>query len=89
MGSGSPFIANASRASRSSVSASSGVVTVKPSTLVESTQSAPACGPAIASTSAIRTPCQRALPARSPPTSLETQVRVIIRSIDGIAIRSA
>ena len=82
-------MAKANSASRSSVSAASGVVTVKPSTLVDSTQSAPACGPACFSTSAIRTPCQRALPARSPPTSLETQVRVIIRSIDGMAIRSA
>ena len=37
-------------------------------------------GPASASSSAIGKPVQVALPARLPPTSLDTQVRVTIRS---------
>jgi hypothetical protein len=45
--------------------------------LVESTMSAPDCGPAFASTSRMGTPSHLAVPSRSPPTSFETQVRVI------------
>ena len=90
IGSGSPFIPMASSACRSgSVSASSGVPAVKPSSLVESTMSAPACGPASASRSRIGKPSQRALPARSPPTSLDTQVSVAMCSTSGLAARVA
>ena len=44
---------------------------------------------ASSSRSASGTPSQRALPIRSPPTSLETQARVMYRSIIGRASRSA
>jgi hypothetical protein len=71
------------------VSASSGVPQVQPSTLVESTMSAPACGRARASSGAIGVPNQRALPTRSPPTSLETQARVMSRSTSGPRRRSS
>ena len=51
-GSGSPFMPTARIASSpSSVSDSSGVLAVNPSTLRDSTMSAPACGPACRSTS--------------------------------------
>ena len=54
---------------------------VSPSTLVDFTASAPCCTPASRRRSAIGTPIQRALPAYGPPTSLDTQVRVMSRSI--------
>ena len=81
MGSGRPFMATASMASRSSVSTSTGVAHVHPSWEVCSTQSAPASTPTSASRSARRTPLQRALPTSPPPTSLLTQLRVIHDSV--------
>ena len=53
---------------------------MKPSTLRESTMSASGSGRASASRSAVSTPRQSALPTRSPPTGLETQLRVAHRS---------
>ena len=62
--------------SRSSVSVLSGVPAVKPSFEVDLIASASGDGPASASRSFSSTPDQSALPIRSPPTSLLTQVSV-------------
>ena len=88
IGSGSPFIATASIALRSSVSAPSGVPQVQPSSEVCSTASAPGWTPAAASSSAIRTPLHQALPIRSPPTGFDTQLRVIQACVVRRAISS-
>ena len=62
-GSGCPFIATASRASRPSSTTCSGVPEVNPSTEVHSSWSAPARGRACRIRSARRAPSHRALPA--------------------------
>ncbi len=67
----------------------SGVLAVKPSTEELSTWSAAAFGWARRSRSATRTPRNRVLPQYGPPIGLETQVRVMSRSIIGIASNSA
>ena len=84
-GSGSPFIATATSASRSSVSACTGVEIVIPSVEWLRIWSAPVRTPARSSRSRVRTPSQRAPPTYGPPTSFETQVRVMSRSTSGIA----
>ena len=77
-GSGSPFMPTAMRASRfSSVSAPSGVPMVMLSALVVLTASAPSWTPARASRSRTGMPSQAALPTYGPPTSFDTQVRVM------------
>ncbi len=88
-GSGSPFMATASIASRPSVTADVGVLQVQPSTERLRTCSAPACTPASSSSGASRTPVQRAVPTYGPPTSLDTQVRVMSRSTSGRRSRSS
>ena len=80
MGSGWPFMPMATMASRPSVTAASGVPAVNPSALVDSRASASSCTPASSSSSDRSTPSQVALPARSPPTGLDTHVSVIRRS---------
>ena len=75
--SGSPFIATATRAARSSVIASSGVDAVNPSTECDSTMSASARTPALSSSVRMGTPVHVPVPSRSPPTGLETHVSVI------------
>ncbi len=92
-GSGSPFIPTASIASRPSMTSSTGVPSVMPSTDRATSWSAgpPRRGgltPASRSRSARRTPIQRALPTYGPPTSLDTHVRVMSRSINSRASRS-
>ena len=87
-GSGSPFIAMASIALRSSVRASIGVPQFQPSSEVCRTASASGETPASASRSATRTPLQKALPIRSPPTELETQHRVTQASVSSRSSRS-
>jgi hypothetical protein len=74
-------LAMTSSASRPSRSTSTGVPTVKPSTLVDNNMSASRCTPTSSRRSAIGKPTQVALPASSPPTSFETQVNVIRRSM--------
>jgi hypothetical protein len=69
-------MATATSALRSSVSASIGVPAVNPSLLRDSTMSAPAFGLAMASRFRTGQPVHSAFPTRSPPTSLDTQVRV-------------
>ncbi|CPU67601.1 Uncharacterised protein [Mycobacteroides abscessus] len=69
--------------------ASSGVLAVHPSALVESTMSAPSCTPARASSSRTGYPSHRALPTRSPPTSLDTHVSVRSCSTSGSASSSS
>ncbi len=77
-------------ASRPSVATSSGVLIVIPSTSVLRIWSADVASiPARSSRSVRRTPIQRAAPRYRPPTSLETQVRVMSRSMSGIASRSS
>lgn len=74
---------------RSSVSASSGVPAVKPSTLRDSTMSAPGFIPASRRSSRTGQPVQIALPLRLPPTSFETHMSVTIASCIGLASRVA
>ena len=89
-GSGSPFMPTARMASSpSSVSDSSGVPAVNPSTLRDRTMSAPDCGPARRSTSRTGTPSHVALPSSSPPTSFDTHVRVIAYSSSPMPTRSS
>ena len=88
-GSGSPFMPTASKAFRPSRSTSSGVEAVNPSALLDSTMSAPGSGRARSSTCRIGSPSQRALPARSPPTALDTQVKVTSASTRSASMSSA
>ncbi|MCY1367570.1 hypothetical protein D9M69_545130 [compost metagenome] len=88
MGSGSPFMATASIALRSSIIAASGVPQVQPSSEVCRTASASGWGPASARIAASRTPLHQALPIRSPPTSLDTQLSVIQSSVISRETRS-
>ena len=77
-------------ASRPSGATFSGVQMVMPSTSVERIWSAfVESMPARARTSVRGTPSQRAPPTYGPPTSLETQVRVMSRSMVSIAARSS
>ena len=77
-------------ASRPSVARSSGVEMVMPSTSVERIWSAPVEPmPARSRRSVRRTPVQRVPPTYGPPTSLETQVKVMSRSMSGISSRSS
>ena len=69
-------MATATIALRSSVSASIGVPAVNPSLLRDRTMSAPGLGFAMASRFRTGHPVHMALPTRSPPTSLDTQVSV-------------
>lgn len=85
-GSGSPFMPRASIASRPSMTVSTGVPMVMPSTerVMIWLAGPPRDGgftPASRSRSASRTPIHRALPTYGPPTSLDTQVRVMSRSM--------
>ena len=88
-GSASPFIPMAIIASRPSVATFSGVLIVMPSTSVDRIWSAVSPTPAMSSRSVRRTPSQRAPPTYGPPTSLETQVSVMSRSIRSILVRSS
>jgi hypothetical protein len=83
IGSGSPFMPTASIASRPSRTTAVGVPIVMPSVDVPTIWSAAACTPASRSSGASAAPSQRAVPTRSPPTSLETQVIVMSRSTSG------
>ena len=88
-GRGWPFIPIASIASRPSITTDTGEPAVQPSDERLTNWSEPAATPASASRSRSGTPIQRAEPAYWPPTSLDTQVRVMSRSIIGRARRSA
>ena len=88
-GSGSPFMPRASIAVRPSVTASTGVPVVKPSTLVDAICWAPARTPASASRSASGTPRNTAFETSAPPTSLDTHVMVIGASTRRRARRSS
>ena len=66
-----------------------GVPAVNPSMLRESTMSAPGSGPACCSSSRTGQPSQVALPARPPPTSFETHMRVTVDSVSGLASSSS
>ena len=68
---------------------STGMPAVKPSTDRPTSWSAPACTPAIPSTSRSATPVHLALPTRSPPTSFETQAIVTYCSMIGSATSSS
>ena len=85
IGSGSPFIATASIASRPSIATAVGVPTVNPSTERPTIWSAPGSGSASSSSSRSGAPIHRALPMYGPPTGFETQVSVMSRSISGRA----
>ena len=80
-GSGSPFISTASIASRPSITTAAGLPTVNPSTERETSWSAAGSTPASSSKGFSGTPTQRALPMYGPPTSFETHVSVMSRSI--------
>ena len=67
----------------------SGVPQVQPSSDVWSTASAPGWTPASASRSSSRTPLHHALPIRSPPTGLDTQLSVTHASVRSLARSSA
>ena len=77
MGSGWPFIATASSASRPSITVCTGVPEVNPSTDVHISWSAPALIPASRSTAARLAPSHFALPIYGPPTGLDTQHKVM------------
>ena len=62
-----------------------GKPTVKPSVALPTICVAPVCTPAMARTLLRWTPVHRALPTRSPPTSLLTQAIVTYWSNNGIA----
>ena len=79
-GNGSPFIPNASRASRPSVIVATGVPDVHPSADVLFSWSASGCTPASSKMSASGTPSHFALPISLPPTSFDTHVSVMSRS---------
>ena len=66
-----------------------GVAADQPSWLTDSTMSAPVCGTASASSWCTGSPSHTALPARSPPTSLDMQVNVVRCSVSGRASSSA
>ena len=84
-GSGSPFISTASIASRPSITTAVGLPTVNPSTERETSWSAAGSTPASSSKGFSGTPTQRALPMYGPPTSFETHVSVMSRSISSRA----
>ncbi len=91
-GSGASFILTAIMASRGwvgSVIHEVGNPAVQPSTERGTIWVAPACTPAMSSTSASRTPVHLALPTRWPPTSLLTQAIVTYCSISGICTSSS
>src|SRR5215467_4624635 len=77
VGSGLPFIPMASSASLPSIAVCTGVPDVNPSEDVQYSWSAPALIPASRGSAPRLVPSQRALPTYGPPTSLETQVRVM------------
>lgn len=88
-GSGSPFIPRASIESRPSMTSSTGLPMVIPSTERATSWWAgpPFDGgltPHWRRRSARRTPIHRALPTYGPPTSFETQASVMFRSISGM-----
>ena len=89
MGSGSPFIATASSASRPSMIAATGEPHVQPSADVLNSCVAPGCTPTSSSRSASSAPRQTALPTSEPPTSFDTHESVTSRSTMGRARRSA
>jgi cytochrome bd-type quinol oxidase subunit 1 len=72
-----PFIAIANIASRPSMITSTGVPHVHPSTDLLASCSAPAWSPASSRMSLSSTPCQSALPTRSPPTWFDTHDNVM------------
>ena len=76
-GSGWPFIATASSASRPSITVCTGVPEVNPSTEVHISWSAPALIPASRSTARRLAPSHFALPMYGPPTGLDTQHKVM------------
>ena len=80
-GSGSPFIPKASIASSTSSALRVGAPIVIPSSDRHSSWSLPGRIPFSRSRDASGTPIHRALPTSAPPTSLETQVSVMSRSI--------
>src|SRR6516162_8520167 len=76
-GSGEPFIATASSASRPSMTACTGTPEVNPSAEVHSNWLAPARRPAWRSRLARLAPSHRALPIYGPATGLDTQHNVM------------
>ena len=80
-GSGSPFMPKASIASSTSSAARVGVPMVMPSVERQTSCVLSDRMPFSRRRAPSGTPSQRALPARTPPTSLETQVSVTSRSI--------
>src|SRR5215470_19689341 len=74
-GSGAPFIATATSASRPSITTCTGVPEVNPSTDVHSSWLAPDRIPALRSRLARLAPSHFALPIYGPATGLETQHR--------------
>ena len=80
-GSGSPFIPNASIASSTSSAERVGVPMVMPSVERQTSCVLSAWIPFSRRMAPSGTPSHRAVPARTPPTSLETQVSVTSRSI--------
>ena len=80
-GSGSPFMPKASIASSTSRALRVGAPIVMPSSDRHSSWSLPGRIPFSRSRAASGTPIHRALPASAPPTSLETQVSVMSRSM--------
>src|SRR5215469_5146373 len=72
-GSGWPFIATASRASRPSITTWTGVPEVNPSTDVHSSMDAPLLTPACRKRDPREAPSHLALPMYGPLTGLETQ----------------
>ena len=80
-GSGSPFIPIASIASSTSSAERVGAPIVIPSTDRQTSCVLAVRTPFSRRNAPSGTPSQRAVPARSPPTSLETQVRVTSRSM--------
>ena len=76
-GSGWPFMATASSASRPSITVATGVPDVNPSTDVQYSWLAPALMPASRSTPASEAPSHSALPIYGPATGLDTQHSVM------------
>ncbi len=82
-------MAMASIASRPSNATSVGKPAVQPSTDRPTIWLAAGSTPAMSSRTSSRTPCQRAVPIRSPPTSLDTHAIVTSASIRAISSRSS
>ena len=82
-GSGSPFMAMATIASRPSVTAAIGVLAVHPSTDRDSSWSAPGVDPGVGEEVLHPHTEPPRVPGVGPPTSFETQVRVRSRSTSG------